>query len=256
VLWGERKLDGHRLTLVKDKGVCSAWGKKGINIWRDVPPQIRQLFEGVPDGTVFDGECVPIDETGTASDVSHLWAEQKDKLKFDVFAVPFWDGERYFKANESISTILLDKAEEYGFPTAIAYKPEDCTREQAAKAGWEGFVLKANNYRDWYKIKVYHTLDVIVMGAVAGVDGKFASRWGTLICAVWKDGERKVVAHVAKGCDSEWRDLPIGELVGRVCEISHEGVQAQGKLRFSAFMRWRDDKDEKVCTYDQLKEVK
>jgi ATP-dependent DNA ligase len=90
------------------------------------------------------------------------------------------------------------------------------------------------------------------MSSIPG-KGKNAGRHGSLVVGLYtKAGHLRAVAQVGKGNDAEWRDKPISSLLGKVVEVSHEGVQAKGMLKFSCFERFREDKRAEDCTMDQL----
>lgn len=251
VRWGERKHNGHRYTLIKyPDGDLRAYGARAINTWANLPMHLQNLFGTMPDGTVFDGELVaPSDE---ASDVTHLLASSSPRLGFRVFAAPWLAGEDNRTIREAETIDLYSRIREYGFETVDTLPVEACTLQNALNQKLEGYVLKSQHYVGWYKYKPQQTADVFVTQALQGYTGKFVNCWGSLVCAVYRDGKPVTIANVGKGKDELWRKLPLGQIIGRVCEISHEGLQSQGKLKFSAFLRWRDDKEPEACSYDQF----
>lgn len=251
VKWGERKHNGHRYTLVKyPDGSMRAYGARAIDTFDNLPEHLQILLEGVPNGSVLDGELVaPSDE---ASDVTHLLANASPRLQFRVFAVPHFGNANNRRLQRAETEELYQHIQCYGFETVQLFDVAECTLQNAKTARIEGWVLKSRHYEGWYKYKPQRTCDVIVVEVVQGYEGKFRNCWGSLICSVYKEGKLTQIASVAKGKDDQWRWLPKEQIIGRVCEISHEGVQSLGRLKFSAFMRWRDDKLPEQCLYDQL----
>lgn len=245
----EQKLDGHRMTFVHENGRVRAFGKHiGINCWDELRKCPKIAMMDLPPDTTVDGEIyIP---GKPASDVVTAIKEGSSDLKFCAFAVPVWRGSRLTYESFSEVDIILHQM---GFQEGPKLFPiADATKEKALELKIEGFVLKEFHYSGWWKVKPQPTMDVIVIGTKPG-KGKHLGRLGALIVAVYKQGDGLIeIASIGKGGDEHWRDLKPSECISRVCEISHEGLQAKGKLRFSNFMRWRDDKPSEECTWDQL----
>jgi ATP-dependent DNA ligase len=164
-----------------------------------------------------------------------------------------------------------------------------CTRERKDARRWlrgaEGVVAKeiAAPYKPgertgMVKVKRIRTLDCVVMGYRPGkADGTV----GSLILGLYDDaGELHVVGHTSgfsakekrelvsllgpyesgergSGEPSRWtagRDLEWIELRPElVAEVSFDHVSARRIRHGAAFLRWRDDKDPRTCTIDELK---
>jgi ATP-dependent DNA ligase len=118
------------------------------------------------------------------------------------------------------------------------------------EAGGEGVILKnpfaeykpgkrpANN---WYKVKKYETMDVVVTGYTAG-KGKYEDMIGAIEFEVGGKTVR------CSGMDDQTRyeiTLAPGHYLHRVMEIRYFGKVGQDGegLRFPQFLRWRPDKD-------------
>jgi len=149
--------------------------------------------------------------------------------------------------------------------------------------GGEGVIAKEldakylpGQRRGMVKVKRVRTIDAVVMG---WRPGKEEGTVGSLILGLYDDGELRVVGHtsgfkakekrelVAKlapyetgergsADPSRWsadRDLEWVSLRPElVIEVSFDHVSA-GRIRHGAkVLRWREDKDPKSCTFDQL----
>lgn len=250
----ELKLDGHRTTIVKENGKITSYSKDPcINTWHDLE-KCRFAYEiaaKLPDNSVLDGELyIPGKE---ASDVVSYIKARSDKLEFQPFAMPIQRGKdiRFISCAEALQRMFDE-----GFVCTSSYPKENATKERALelrKRGIEGMMLKELHYAGWWKLKAQFTLDVVVMDTKPG-KGKHNNRIGALVCGLFKGKKLVEVASVGKGNDDLWRDYYPREMIGRVCEITHEGVQAKGKLRFSNFLRWRDDKPAHQCVFSDLKD--
>lgn len=218
------------------------------------------------EGCIIDGELYAPGENATR--VASYLAKDCSKLKFTPFAVRMWKGKIITTFEESDNIIDASLSSSSGVFTRLhvikdwmTFIPEKSTKEQAVETmkevardfGIEGFVLKEEFYgKLWWKVKKASTADLIVMDTLPGV-GKHKDRHGSMICGVYDEtGKLLQVSRVGKGCDPEWRDTPTKDLVGRVCEVSHEGMQARGMLKFSSFLRWRDDKPASECLLSLL----
>ena len=157
----------------------------------------------------------------------------------------------------------------------------------AKKQGLEGIMAKrlsspyvpGDRSKDWLKVKVTFDADVVIVGWTEG-EGSRAGSLGSLMMAVYDDGELRYVGNVGTGFKT--RSLP--ELYDRlvaidetgppfpqevlrsrpelrrahwvkpslVAVVEHRGVTSAGRLRSPSFQRFRDDKKPKECTFDQL----
>lgn len=158
----------------------------------------------------------------------------------------------------------------------------------AADQGLEGVVAKklSSRYepgvrsRSWQKIKVTFDADIVVVGWTEG-EGRRAQRLGSLVMAVYEDGDLRYVGNVGTGFDSagleealsrlgklDETEPPFGPEVIRsrpelrrahwvapklVARVEHRQLTDAGRLRAPSFQGFRDDKDPEECTFDQLR---
>ena len=268
----EEKLDGHRLTVVVRGSVIEAWPRKAhLDLAADLRRRGGQLWERIrklPPNTALDGE---LHSPGLRADqvTSVLRGNAEGDLTFSPFAVPWWCGADLRRSSFAVRDAWL---RECGFqpPQLYARGLTDTSgdspsrevlaerlRRLAAECAIEGFVLKQAHWGSWWRVKRVRAIDCVVIGVVPG-KGKHRGRHGALRVALFTGGrlshgvELVEVASVGKGRDEEWRDLRPDAAIGRVCEVSYEGTQSGGRLKFSAFVRWRDDKPSEECTLDQV----
>lgn len=248
----ETKLDGHRVTILKD--AADAVTVVPRSPWLDYWPrlqhsgQIVRLVERMPRGSVLDGELIA--PGLPATDVPSVLRGAIEGA-FIAFAAPWWNDEAMrFTPLHDVRRMLHDAGISITKTVAFdgMHSVTASDMRAAAKAlGIEGVVAKWCHYDEWWKAKQIETADVVVMGALPG-KGKHAGRWGSLECGLYDEsGQLVVVTSVGKGNDDRWRDESLDDLVGRVCEVEHEGMQSRGKMKFSRFMRWRTDKRPEEC---------
>lgn len=273
----EPKLDGFRLQVIIDPlGEIATYTRTNHVATGKMPAvetAMRELSEALA-GTVLDGEAVYIDECGKAdfnftarvmgsgADVARTKQRVASKyVSFMAFDILWLQGrdvrglplkerrlllERVVRAFESDHIVVTPQA-----------PPSDAQHRFYTEAFGEGSVLKdleapykAGRSKAMLKWKKVDTEDVVVMGMEPG-KGKFAGQVGAVIFGQYKDGVL-VERGQCSGMDDATRlrftsDLPIG----RVMEITHNGVLAGDKFRHPQFARLRDinDKRAEECTW-------
>lgn len=237
----QRKMDGWRLTLYKGSNYVKAFGRMPVNLRVDLAHVVEPLFNRMPENTILDGELLPEDATLPASEMPRL-IKNRGRMNYCCFAAPLVEGVDLRTApfdvvKDSISRFNVNLLE---WRPLSEVTPEILVN-LARLANYEGFVVKEWHWSSWWKVKPQETIDLVVFGTIPG-KGKHLNRHGALTCG-FSDGT--IVASVGKGNDDEWRDDP--NVVGRVCEVSHEGWTSDNKLKFSSFVRWRPDKDPREC---------
>ncbi|WP_456468731.1 non-homologous end-joining DNA ligase [Archaeoglobus sp.] len=152
--------------------------------------------------------------------------------------------------------------------------------QKAVEIGLEGVVAKKKDSRYligkrskfWRKIKKRNTADCIISGWLEG-EGEREETFGSLILAVYSDGELRHVGQVGTGFDREFMkwfseelrkiemDEPHFELDKEgvhwvkpiyVCEVEFLELTRDLKLRAPVFLRLRYDKSPKECIIEDL----
>ena len=245
----EQKLDGWRLTLVKESGRVRMVGRRAAaDLWPAVRlhPRIRDLVEAVPDDTVLDGELHSPGER-SAQVPMQLNKPLADKLRFTPFAAPWVGGTDMREvAVERVPELIL----ELGFSpppqfTDCGVQTVDTFCEWSQRLGIEGVVLKLQHWRAWWRVKPVRTADLQVVGTKPG-KGRHAGRIGSLeVAALDESGRLLSVGNVSGMTDAERDEMTaMGRAVlGRIVECRYDSIGAGGGLRFPRFIRRREDKE-------------
>jgi DNA ligase D-like protein (predicted ligase) len=153
--------------------------------------------------------------------------------------------------------------------------------ESAKKAGLEGIVAKRLNStyqinkrsKDWLKIKVLSTIDVIICGYTLG-EGKRERYFGALLCGAWHEGKLRYIGRVGTGFDEKMLEKltsTLKELETNknpfdifeeepatlekvrwvkpklVAEVKFMNLSEDLKMRAPSFVRLREDKPVEDC---------
>lgn len=257
----EIKYDGRRLAIVK--GYTRKWAFERMQtseildqlFWFE---PIRQALELMPKNSAIDGELIV--EGGRATDVVTAIQTESKSLRYCPFSIPWWGGRRnpclgFDVQDEWLTGVGLDAPDRISIATPLDEGHRVTLLALCDELNIEGLVFKTTPNLAWWKLKRVETVDAFVVGWTPGL-GKHAGKIGALEVAVFRDDIPTVVASVGKGGDDQWRESDPDALMNRVMEITHEGVQSGGRLKFSSFLRWRDDKLFLECGWDQIERAR
>ena len=284
----EPKWDGFRALAFVDGALDTLHSRNGRDLGRYFPeldfPSGRYVLDGeivvFGEGGIQDFDALGQRIHPARSRIERLAGETPARfIAFDVLA------------RDDATLLDLPYEERRAILEDVVAKPVDltpCTRDREEAEPWlhsaEGVIAKqlAAPYRPgertgMVKIKRVRTIDAVVCG---WRPGKEAGTVGALILGLYnEDGDLRVVGHSSglkakekrdlvkelapyetgqrgSGEPSRWsqgRDLEWVELRPElVVEVSFDHVSA-GRIRHgSKLNRWRQDKDPKDCTVDQL----
>lgn len=260
----EVKNDGYRATFLKGKDAnVKLLGRNLVDYLPRMLDEDRESmisrFAKVPPNTVIDGELYLSGRP--ASEISNGFKEGGDFI-YQPFAVPVYFGKNKRRISFQERDELLDSMD-WSPPISYSQKEPSISgrehleflKKEAATIGIEGWILKELHWGNWWKVKPTKSVDAFVVDTKPGT-GKHKGRLGALEVAVHSlDPTQPAIriASVGKGNDDQWRNLSHDEVIGRVCEVDYEEVQARGRLKFSNFLRWREDKPLTECSIEQLK---
>lgn len=258
----EPKLDGHRLTIIKDgEGELYAIGRKTkINLIEKVRACLceedNRCLDSLENFTAVDGE---IYSPGKSSNiVTHHLAEGKP-LDFTSWAVLSAPGSRGLVILEKDFDWHINKLCDLGLDTLNHSIPKEkyigIEDKQAfcKEFGYEGFVLKRKPLSGWYKLKFFKSMDLVVIGFDTG-DGRLSGTLGALRLGRFDPEKKRVVPYCKVG--TGFSDVVRKEIwskreeyLNEAVEIRYDSIQVNGP-RFPRFLRFRPDKPIEECTLD------
>jgi ATP-dependent DNA ligase len=255
VRWIERKHDGVRMALVKERdGTMRAIQRKNYhNYLSRLPKWLQCIVDDLPNGTIIDGElCCP----GNATEVTHFLNFDPEQLTYHAFAMPWNSGVNITDANLiTVRDVLQDRG--FSVPLLSGYhsSTEDQLHHRARESNYEGFMLKADHWFAWFKCKPVKTVDCIVLGWYPGEPGtQYETGLGGFRVGVYRGKRLVELARCGGGFTKEQRLNPEFReaMLDEVIEVAYDKVDNKGGLRFPRFKRIRHDKPMEECTDVQL----
>ncbi len=281
----ERKLDGFRAIVVAEAGVVEVWSRAGKPLTRYFPELVFPPGDYVLDGEILIAGADGGEEFGLLQQRIHPAASRIARLSeeipavFAAFDLLARDGASLLERPFAERRTLLEGMEGVS-PVESTADPERA-REWLATA--EGVIAKEvaapyvpGKRLGMVKVKRVRTLDCVVMG---WRPGKLEGTVGSLILGLYDGDGLRPVGHCAgftgarkkglrdelapfetggrgSGEASRWdgdRDLEWVEMRPElVAEVSYDHA-SDGRIRHGArLLRWRDDREPRSCTFDQL----
>lgn len=209
----------------------------------------------------FDGEVISSDKSfdKLTTQLQRKYSVDDSFLHFKIFDICVPGLPLYERLNILQSSIKL-LPPEFSNISLLQHRPLPNTemplvqsihllRDVAIEKGYEGLVLKyaLGEYEhkqssQWCKVKKFHTLDLPVVGRYEGKTGKNKGKLGGFLCLY-----KGVISNVGGGFSDDerikWWECPESELPS-VIEVKYQEITKKNKLRFSDYVRVRDDKDE------------
>ena len=270
------KVDGRRLTFVKDGDILQGKTRQGLTVEGLV--EIENDFRKMPDG-VYDGELCAIgdfeDSKAMFKETSKRASVKGDKtgLKFVCFDYiqdpqDFYNGicetpcvKRKLDLAGLVTHAKSEKGVQYIENLEILYYGNDLDiipkiMEQATLNGEEGLMLniaeapyECKRSKNLLKVKVFNTVDLKVIRYEEGT-GRNRGKLGALVVD-YKGNEVKVGSGFTdEQREHLWqnRNHEKWTLIGKIIEIQYfeETQNEQGgiSLRFPTFLQIREDKTE------------
>lgn len=225
----EWKWDGIRSQLIRRSGQTAVWSR-GEDLLTHRFPEIAQVCDALPDGTVLDGEILgwkdgrPLKFLDLQRRIGRKTVSKKLLQEVPVVLVAFdmleWEGSdlrgRPLSERREILERLVTRQENPSLiasPTVQAgtWEEVELQRREARQRNVEGLMLKRLNstYQvgrkkgAWWKWKIEpFTLDAVLMYAMRG-SGKRASLYTDYTFGVWQDGALVPIAKAYSGLDDE-----------------------------------------------------
>jgi ATP-dependent DNA ligase len=268
----EMKLDGHRVLIGRDV----AWSRIGKNV-----KNLQHITTVAPEGTLLDGELLPMSGAEGSDRVSHLRAENPTDLGFFAFDIIYHEGtyvgDLSWTQRRTLLESVVEGIEKY-FLSPLYYMTDhtiEALMNLAAERGHEGIMLKnmsapykANSRSAWVKHKFTDTHDVVIVDCNAkpsewrvrpgevGTDGVLypnglhTDPWskgyvGLNYGFYDQQGNLRVVGSLGETGPKEEME----KYVGRVAEVKGYGQYPTGALRHPVLERWREDKLPEDCVF-------
>ena len=303
--WGfEPKWDGVRALAVCDHHTTRLISRNRRDI-TDGYPELRSLHDRlVALDAIVDGEIVAFEDGRPSFQRLQQRMHVRDSSRTErlaaqipvvymAFDLIYLDGRDLTGSPFTERRRLLEEvvvSDEHIQVSPVVENSGTALFDAAQQQGLEGIVAKrlASRYepgkrsQSWRKVKVVFDADVVIVGWTEG-EGRRAGSLGSLVMALYDDGELRYVGNVGTGFDrhsladalERLTSLPetdphFGSDVIRsrpelrrahwveprlVAMVEHRELTDAGRLRAPSFKGFREDKDPTECTFDQFGEA-
>jgi len=223
-------------------------------------------------------DSVIVGELAFSTQAGTEYQKKYGHSKVDVFDILKYKGkelheENVFARKEMLRVICENLSGEYvkiahceisteyeNFNLIVQKMFDDIVRN-----GGEGVIVKDCNDKDyifggksklWYKIKKLVSMDYIIVGYEDSESDKYKPKgWiKNIMCGLLEDGV--LVEKVRVGSMTEEIRQEISEnrtkYLGTVVEVHGFEIFKSGSIRHPSFLRFRDDKDTKDCTWEKI----
>lgn len=226
----EWKWDGIRCQLVRREGQTFVWSR-GEDLISERFPEVAQIGEHVPDGTVLDGEIMawkdekPMMFADLQKRIGRKIVGKKLMVDVPVALIAFdlleWEGRDIRKEPlsqrraflDSLVSMAQERAQVRLSPEVKAASWEELAelRQNSRSINVEGLMLKRRDSPYvvgrkkgyWWKWKIQpFTVDAVLIYAARG-NGIRASLYTDYTFGIWKDGELVPFAKAYSGLDDE-----------------------------------------------------
>lgn len=269
----EEKFDGIRALIVFDinpetkHGRIQIWNRHGQNKGRiantpTLVAELKSLAETLPatwQGTVIDGELA----ASTWNDTMHLLGSAgkvQTGISFYAFDIPFLNGQdtrrlSWEQRRTMLEALLTPMVSETSVIKLSKLLPaESDTLAEIWARGGEGVIVKQKNApylsgdrKYWHKLKKLQTTEAVIIGFTGG-RGKYIGQVGAVVLGQYKDDKMTKVTQISGMTDSVRYGLSQKD-IGKVIEFEFQD-KTEASYRHPRWLRWRLDKDEKDCTWE------
>ncbi|MGH3768861.1 MAG: non-homologous end-joining DNA ligase [Pseudonocardiaceae bacterium] len=215
----ERKLDGVRAIVVRDKARASLWSRAEIPMDVTYPELVDAVFAHVPPNTVLDGEIVAFDGPQTSFQrlQGRIGLHDPDAARnsgipvflylFDLLVV---DGYDVTRLSLRTRKRLLCGAIDLGDPLRMSSHRDtdgEAYLREACALGWEGLIAKRADapYRpgrrspDWLKLKCVHEQELVIGGWTDPQRSR--TGFGALLVGYYQNDSLRYAGKVGTGFD-------------------------------------------------------
>lgn len=285
LLWGhpdiicEEKLDGSRYILQFDKYGNPKLTSRRTSVKTGKMVDKTENLMGyvafkslVFAHTIFDGEVCggndfsnTITLMGSSPDKAQELLKNGWKVKYYAFDILQYKGRDLrnlpLKTRKEFLRKAINQLPDHIRKNWVCLEPLKNERDtffQIVAKGGEGVILKNINSpyaegkrnKDWIKVKKFKTYEGIIMGYRAGT-GKYASSFGALLIGQYIDGKLIEVARMSGMTDAQrfeiWKHKE--KYIGKIVEFKAQEPTKAKRYRHPEFLRFRNDKDAKDCTF-------
>lgn len=269
----EEKLDGSRYLLYIGEDGCQLRSRR-ISVKDDLPvektdncPHLCKVYPGMA-GTILDGEIkMPgafsktVSVMGSAPEKAIAFQEENGWVEYHVFDILFHKGKDVREEKWSDRNMLLKDALKNLQNPSMEYVTQfsmdtwvDRYNTIVLHDG-EGLMLKKMDSKygeTWTKVKKVITIDVVITGYTEG-GGKYADQIGAVVFGLYKDGELIDVGQCSGMSDEERAYITENQqkLKRTVIEVTGQEFTKGMKLRHPRFIRFRPDKVDTMCNWDE-----